>query len=92
MSWDIHGNPLKPGHCEVHPHVAEMYPCTTCIADTREKRKDLRIAELEKALRFVGSIEVDEGISNRESLVEHKSRLVECKKMANRALRLGGEK
>lgn len=27
MSWDIQGNPLPPGHCEVHPEVAETYPC-----------------------------------------------------------------
>lgn len=30
MSWDIYGNPLRRGHCEVHPTVAEPYPCFAC--------------------------------------------------------------
>ena len=33
MSWDIYGNPLARGHCEVHPHVAEEYPCSVCIGE-----------------------------------------------------------
>lgn len=33
MSWDIYGNPLARGHCEVHPHVHEEYPCSVCIAE-----------------------------------------------------------
>lgn len=35
MSWDIYGEPLRRGHCEVHPHVHEEYPCSVCIADKR---------------------------------------------------------
>ena len=35
MSWDIHGEPLAAGHCEVHPWVHEPYPCGLCIADGR---------------------------------------------------------
>ena len=30
MSYDIYGNPLSPGHCEVHPCVAQSYPCQQC--------------------------------------------------------------
>lgn len=33
MSWDIYGNPLRRGHCEVHPHVHEEYPCSVCMAE-----------------------------------------------------------
>lgn len=29
--WDIHGNPLTKGHCEVHPHIKEEYPCHVCL-------------------------------------------------------------
>ena len=36
MSFDIHGNSLRRGHCEVHPHVAEEYPCFVCIGDKRK--------------------------------------------------------
>ena len=46
MSFDIHGNPLSRGHCEVHPHVAEEYPCFVCIADKRKDSID-RDRELE---------------------------------------------
>lgn len=33
MSWDIYGNPLRRGHCEVHPHVHEEYPCSVCMSE-----------------------------------------------------------
>jgi hypothetical protein len=33
MSYDIYGQPLRRGHCEVHPHVAEEYPCSLCYIE-----------------------------------------------------------
>lgn len=30
MTWDIYGNKLQHGYCEVHPHVPEEYPCYEC--------------------------------------------------------------
>lgn len=33
MAWDIYGNPLKRGHCEVHPNVHEEYPCSVCMSE-----------------------------------------------------------
>lgn len=33
MAWDIYGNPLQRGHCEVHPHVHEEYPCSVCMSE-----------------------------------------------------------
>lgn len=33
MSYDIYGEPLRRGHCEVHPHVHEEYPCSVCLAE-----------------------------------------------------------
>ena len=30
MAWDIYGEPLKRGYCEVHSWVAEEYPCSLC--------------------------------------------------------------
>lgn len=35
MSWDIYGNPLRRGYCEVHPNVHEEYPCSLCEAEIR---------------------------------------------------------
>ncbi len=30
MAWDIYGNHLQKGNCEVHPWVGEEYPCYQC--------------------------------------------------------------
>ena len=37
MSWDIYGEPLRRGHCEVHPHVHEEYPCSVCISEKQAR-------------------------------------------------------
>ncbi len=34
MAWDIYGDPLRKGHCEVHPWVHEDYPCSQCYHDS----------------------------------------------------------
>ena len=36
MAFDIYGNVLRPGHCEVHPDVAEPYPCWYCRAESSQ--------------------------------------------------------
>jgi hypothetical protein len=38
MSFDIYGNNLRRGHCEVHPHVHEEYPCSVCLAESASRR------------------------------------------------------
>lgn len=38
MSWDIFGNPLARGHCEVHPHIPEPYPCSLCMYEKAQAR------------------------------------------------------
>ena len=30
IEYDIYGDRLKPGHCEVHPHMPFEYPCPEC--------------------------------------------------------------
>ena len=37
MSYDIYGNNLKRGHCEVHPQVGEDYPCSLCYAEDNNR-------------------------------------------------------
>ncbi len=34
MAFDVYGNHLKPGYCEVHPDVREEYPCSECIGES----------------------------------------------------------
>lgn len=31
MSFDIYGNHLRPGYCEVHPDFQHPYPCPLCV-------------------------------------------------------------
>lgn len=39
MAWDIYGNTLRRGYCEVHPSVPEEYPCYICMQEIeREER------------------------------------------------------
>lgn len=56
MAYDIYGQNLAPGACEVHPHINQEYPCSQCLADkdAAQRRKypepdykDVRIRELE---------------------------------------------
>lgn len=39
MSFDIYGNNLRGGHCEVHPHVHEEYPCSVCLAESASRHQ-----------------------------------------------------
>lgn len=45
MAFDIHGNHLLPGHCEVHPYVHEEYPCSVCFAESKAQRQRQRQRE-----------------------------------------------
>lgn len=40
MSYDIYGQPLAGGHCEVHPQVAEPYPCFACLREHQAVRPE----------------------------------------------------
>lgn len=37
MSFDIYGENLRQGHCEVHPNVHEEYPCSVCLSESSQK-------------------------------------------------------
>ena len=47
MAYDIYGQRLASGHCEVHPWVGESYPCSLCYAESKPKH-DPRQKEYEK--------------------------------------------
>lgn len=42
MSYDIYGENLRRGYCEVHPHISEEYPCSLCCLENElyHKRKE----------------------------------------------------
>lgn len=48
MAYDIYGNNLASGHCEVHPWVGESYPCSLCYAESKPKH-DPRQQDYERA-------------------------------------------
>lgn len=48
MAFDIYGEHLERGHCEVHPWVGEEYPCSLCLAATKKRRQE--VLEYEQAM------------------------------------------
>lgn len=53
MNYDIFGNSLRSGFCEVHPWVEMPYPCSECAHDDAETRalkaaEDAYYADLER--------------------------------------------
>ena len=47
MAYDIYGNNLKAGFCEVHPYVQQSYPCQLCYLETsrQDQQVDDRVQE-----------------------------------------------
>ena len=39
MAYDIYGQNLASGHCEVHPWVGESYPCSLCYAENASRNQ-----------------------------------------------------
>jgi hypothetical protein len=39
MAWDIYGEPLRRGFCEVHPWVQQGYPCQLCYMEDDKRRQ-----------------------------------------------------
>jgi hypothetical protein len=39
MAYDIYGNDLRRGYCEVHPHVYQEYPCDICCRDIEQSNR-----------------------------------------------------
>jgi len=72
MGYDIHGNKLEPGHCEVHPWVHQEYPCSQCYADgDRLHQKDRqKKQENEQEKAYYEAMEQD----HWESIAREKSR------------------
>lgn len=45
MAYDIYGNRLERGHCEVHPWVHHDYPCSRCEEEYYEHERGLQHEE-----------------------------------------------
>lgn len=41
MPYDIYGNYLRPGYCEVHPDVRGEYPCDECLAESIARNRTI---------------------------------------------------
>lgn len=42
MAFDIYGNDLRDGFCEVHPHVGQEYPCSICCMEIEREEQRQR--------------------------------------------------
>ena len=53
MAFDIYGQHLRSGYCEVHPDVPEEYPCGRCMmeAERRQHEEEQRQAYEEEMRR-----------------------------------------
>ena len=40
MAYDIYGNDLRRGYCEVHPHVHQEYPCDICYREIEQNNRN----------------------------------------------------
>jgi len=40
MPYDIYGQPLRRGYCEVHPDMHQEYPCYICLYNAREYQEN----------------------------------------------------
>ena len=76
MPYDIYGNNLRNGFCEVHPYVEQEYPCQICCQEIeREKQRQRENREhsqlqnkqyhLHTALQQIEKLEAD-----KEELLE----------------------
>ena len=45
MSYDIFGNPLRKGYCEVHPNIPQEYPCYICCQEIEEENRIRQIQQ-----------------------------------------------
>lgn len=56
MAFDIYGNDLRRGHCEVHPTVHEEYPCRICVSESN-RRRPMTQAEKDSEAGKVGTVD-----------------------------------
>lgn len=44
--YDIYGEPLERGYCEVHPWIPEEYPCYMCKQQQEQDRQNREAEKL----------------------------------------------
>jgi len=52
MAFDIFGNTLKPGYCEVHPSMNEEYPCSLCVSESFISNQQQGVTDEVRELKF----------------------------------------
>ena len=86
MSFDIYGNTLRSGHCEVHPHVHEEYPCSVCIAEASQREQQQRPPYCDGDPRFCESAhylaQASEHIKDQERTMATQQARIEALKAA----------
>lgn len=57
MSWDIYGQPLRRGYCEVHSWINQEYPCSQCMLEIERTRYEDEYEEYCKEQELQNEIE-----------------------------------
>ena len=86
MSFDIFGQPLKRGHCEVHPHVNEEWPCSLCLMESEQRRR----TESNNNAQHDMILEVEHLKMQRDRLLEAAKAAIECGMIPSTSAKDGG--
>lgn len=84
MPYDIYGNPLKRGYCEVHPNIGEEYPCSLCLAETElHQRKKEHQKAMEREHQKAMEREYQEAMELAQCNEAEKQKLQELKQIVS---------
>ena len=88
MPYDIHGNNLRNGFCEVHPYVEQEYPCQICYQEIereeQRQRENREHSQLQNEQYHLQTALQQQHIENLEA---EKKELLEALEIANNAIK-----
>lgn len=74
MAYDIYGNDLRKGYCEVHPNVHEEYPCELCLLDKSDRNtQTLRYTQIHPSLENLMNEFIEFSIKTFKNATEYSS-------------------
>ena len=86
MPYDIYGNNLRNGFCEVHPYVEQEYPCQICCQEIeREKQRQQENREHSQLQNEQYSLHI--ALQQLEKLEAEKAELLEALENTKTAFR-----
>jgi hypothetical protein len=65
MAFDIYGERLARGHCEVHPWVPDEYPCYVCGLESRT-RLEARARQIDEERAAMSQEHIESGYEDAD--------------------------